>query len=294
MFESHFFCFKKRSSIFLSSWLLFYILGLDQIHFFQIQHKQSKNHRLKIDFVFVNFKKIRTNIIIMTNILRSVSGWIEVESIILIGLKRTLSKNNQAVSIERINYTKSILLNRIHFETSILVTMSSHLWPKIEVSKINPSWFRPLQPGEFFDVILLSTLFFFPSVTLVREDLSLSKFEELLEQERRRYTEKGEKIYESISMMFISPFNWTLKVWIYRFMVKLRWTMPTWVFCWPQNRSVIFSKLLFSFTFMTNSMIRMMKMLTKLKKKVKEQKPMMIWMLSKELVHPITVPLLQP
>ncbi|CAF0780978.1 unnamed protein product [Adineta steineri] len=49
--------------------------------------------------------------------------------------------------------------------------MSSHLWPTTETSKVNALWFRPLQP--------------------VREDVSLAKFEEILEQERRRYVEKG-------------------------------------------------------------------------------------------------------
>ncbi|CAF0911864.1 unnamed protein product [Rotaria sordida] len=49
--------------------------------------------------------------------------------------------------------------------------MSSHLWPTIETSKVNSLWFRPLQP--------------------VREEFSLAKFEELLEQERRHNIEKG-------------------------------------------------------------------------------------------------------
>ncbi|UJR27350.1 hypothetical protein I4U23_008643 [Adineta vaga] len=49
--------------------------------------------------------------------------------------------------------------------------MSSHLWPINETSKVNGLWFRPLQP--------------------VREDISLAKFEDILEQERRRYVEKG-------------------------------------------------------------------------------------------------------
>ncbi|CAF1305459.1 unnamed protein product [Rotaria socialis] len=49
--------------------------------------------------------------------------------------------------------------------------MSSHLWPTIETSKVSSLWFRPLQT--------------------VREDVSLAKFEETLEQERRRHLEKG-------------------------------------------------------------------------------------------------------
>ncbi|CAF2406071.1 unnamed protein product [Rotaria sp. Silwood2] len=49
--------------------------------------------------------------------------------------------------------------------------MSSHLWPIIETSKVNSLWFRPLQP--------------------VREEFSLAKFEELIEQERRHSIEKG-------------------------------------------------------------------------------------------------------
>ncbi|CAF4948877.1 unnamed protein product, partial [Rotaria socialis] len=49
-------------------------------------------------------------------------------------------------------------------------TMSSHLWPTIETSKVNSLWFRPLQP--------------------VREESSLAKFEELLEKDRRHYIEK--------------------------------------------------------------------------------------------------------
>ena len=75
--------------------------------------------------------------------------------------------------------------------------MSSHLWPKIEISKVNPSWFRPLQPGKFNVPIQisLSTSSFHIHVViyLAREDLSLTKFEELLEQERRRYIDKGKK-----------------------------------------------------------------------------------------------------
>jgi len=67
--------------------------------------------------------------------------------------------------------------------------MSSNLWPTIETSKVNSLWFRPLQPGRksnFFYEFLIDFLIF-----LVREEISLAKFEEILEQERRHYVEKG-------------------------------------------------------------------------------------------------------
>ena len=64
--------------------------------------------------------------------------------------------------------------------------MSSHLWPAVEISKVNPLWFRPLQPS-----IEKYILYQFNFSFLVREESSLSKFEEMLEQERRRYVEKG-------------------------------------------------------------------------------------------------------
>lgn len=67
--------------------------------------------------------------------------------------------------------------------------MSSHLWPTIETSKVNSLWFRPLQAGRKLSFLFqnLLLLFFF----LVREEFSLAKFEEILEQERRHYVEKG-------------------------------------------------------------------------------------------------------
>jgi hypothetical protein len=68
--------------------------------------------------------------------------------------------------------------------------MSSYFWPTIETSKVNSLWFRPLQPGRRSKVLFqfIIDLFFFFSV---REELSLAKFEEILEQERRQQIEKG-------------------------------------------------------------------------------------------------------
>jgi hypothetical protein len=67
--------------------------------------------------------------------------------------------------------------------------MSAHLWPTIETSKVNSLWFRPLQPGKRESY--LSLMNFLSNFFLVREELSLAKFEEILEQERRHYIEKG-------------------------------------------------------------------------------------------------------
>jgi len=68
--------------------------------------------------------------------------------------------------------------------------MSSYFWPTIETSKVNSLWFRPLQPGRRSNVLFqfIIDLFFFFAV---REELSLAKFEEILEQERRQQIEKG-------------------------------------------------------------------------------------------------------
>ncbi|CAF0919920.1 unnamed protein product [Adineta steineri] len=49
--------------------------------------------------------------------------------------------------------------------------MALHLWPTVETSKVNSLWFRPLQS--------------------VREEMSLTKLEEILEQSRRNYIERG-------------------------------------------------------------------------------------------------------
>lgn len=65
--------------------------------------------------------------------------------------------------------------------------MSSHLCPIIQTSKVNSLWFRPLQPGKYKpsrDVFIILCF-------SVREDLGLAKLEEILEQERRRYVDKG-------------------------------------------------------------------------------------------------------
>ncbi|UJR21482.1 hypothetical protein I4U23_024566 [Adineta vaga] len=49
--------------------------------------------------------------------------------------------------------------------------MSLHIWPTVETSKVSSSWFRPLQPA--------------------REELNLTKLEEMLDQARRQCLEKG-------------------------------------------------------------------------------------------------------
>ena len=66
--------------------------------------------------------------------------------------------------------------------------MSSHLWPTIQTAKVNCSWFRPLQPGRYAYFVVIFILCF---SCAVREELGLTKFEEILEQERRRYVDKG-------------------------------------------------------------------------------------------------------
>ncbi len=73
--------------------------------------------------------------------------------------------------------------------------MSAHLWPTIETSKVNSLWFRPLQPGKKIDSSRINLSICF---SLVREELSLAKFEEILQQERRHYIEKGIFIYHLI------------------------------------------------------------------------------------------------
>ncbi|CAF0722697.1 unnamed protein product [Adineta ricciae] len=49
--------------------------------------------------------------------------------------------------------------------------MSSQIWPTTEPSKVNSLWYRPLQPS--------------------REESSLTKLEEMLDQTRRQCLEKG-------------------------------------------------------------------------------------------------------
>ena len=109
--------------------------------------------------------------------------------------------------------------------------MSSHLWPKIEISKVNSSWFRPLQPGELINKIQIPIDQCFHShlfICLAREDLSLSKFEELLEQERRRYIDKGTELVSTRHDLQI-PSLVCFQVVTYHFMGRRKWTMRTWV-----------------------------------------------------------------
>ncbi|CAF1312288.1 unnamed protein product [Adineta ricciae] len=67
--------------------------------------------------------------------------------------------------------------------------MSSQIWPTTESSKVNSLWYRPLQPS--------------------REESSLTKLEEMLDQTRRQCLEKGFSLqkFRIIRISIISGVN---------------------------------------------------------------------------------------